>query len=87
MPVVPDSHVTVIRTYHSINAEYIYFFLKSFQYELEKFGEGSTNQKELKPLTLKNIIVALPPYTEQERIVHSVISSLEIMNNIEKSLS
>ena len=50
-PVVPDSHVTVIRANNEISAEYLYFFLKAYQQELEKLGEGSTNQKELKPLT------------------------------------
>ncbi len=87
MPVVPDSHVTVIRTYNVINSEYIYFFLKAFQQELENLGEGSTNQKELKPLTLKNLVVALPPYEEQERIVNLIIAAFEIMKIIEKSLS
>ena len=87
MPVVPDSHVTVIRANNEISAEYIYHFLKAYQQELEKLGEGSTNQKELKPLTLKNLIVALPPYAEQERIIEIITAAFEIMTNIEKSLS
>ena len=86
-PVVPDSHVTVIRANNEISAEYLYFFLKAYQQELEKLGEGSTNQKELKPLTLKNLIVALPPYAEQERIIEIITAAVEIMSNIEKSLS
>ena len=86
-PVVPDSHVTVIRANNEISAEYLYFFLKAYQQELEKLGEGSTNQKELKPLTLKNLIVALPPYAEQERIIEIITAAVEIMTNIEKSLS
>ena len=85
--VVPDSHVTVIRANNEISAEYLYFFLKAYQQELEKLGEGSTNQKELKPLTLKNLIVALPPYAEQERIIEIITAAVEIMTNIEKSLS
>ena len=87
LPVVPDSHVTVIRAYNDISSEYVYFLLKAYQRELEKLGEGSTNQKELKPLTLKNLIVALPPYAEQEHIIEIITASFEIMNNIEKSLS
>ena len=87
MPVVPDSHITVIRANNEISAEYIYHFLKAYQQELEKLGEGSTNQKELKPLTLKNLIVALPPYAEQERIIEIITAAFEIMTNIEKSLS
>ena len=87
MPVVPDSHVTVIRANNGISAEYIYHFLKAYQQELEKLGEGSTNQKELKQLTLKNLIVALPPYAEQERIIEIITAAFEIMTNIEKSLN
>ena len=87
LPVVPDSHVTVIRAYNEISAEYVYYYLKAYQHELEKLGEGSTNQKELKPLTLKNLIVALPPYKEQEHIIRMITESFEIMSNIEKSLS
>ena len=86
-PVVPDSHVTVIRANNEISAEYLYFFLKAYQQDLEKLGEGSTNQKELKPLTLKNLIVALPSYAEQERIIEIITAAFEIMTNIEKSLS
>ena len=83
MPVVPDSHVTVIRAYNDISTEYIYYFLKAYQQELEKLGEGSTNQKELKPLTLKNLIVALPPYAEQERVIDKINTLLSFIDTIE----
>ena len=43
--IVPDSHVTVIRSYDEIDSFYLYAFMKSNQSELEKKGEGSTNQK------------------------------------------
>lgn len=86
-PIVPDSHVTVIRTYNCINSDYAYIFLKALQSELEKMGEGSTNQKELKPLTLKQLLVPLPPIQEQKRIMHYIISFYTKLYNIEKSLS
>lgn len=57
LPIVPDSHVTVIRAAHSFQAFYMYAFIKANQSELEKKGEGSTNQKELKPLTLKEMLM------------------------------
>ena len=85
--IVPDSHVTIIRTYDTINHLYTYFYLKARQRELEKMGEGSTNQKELKPLTLKKLFIPLPPYDEQERVMSHVTSLLAVLNNIEKSLS
>ena len=86
-PIVPDSHVTVIRTYNCINSDYAYIFLKALQSKLEKMGEGSTNQKELKPLTLKQLLVPLPPIQEQKRIMHYIISFYSKFYNIEKSLS
>lgn len=87
LSVVVDSHVTVIRACKALNAIYCYYFLKTYQHELEKLGEGSTNQKELKPLTLKSFIVSIPPYTEQKRIVEHITTAFAILDNIEKSLS
>ena len=87
LSVVADSHVTVIRTYKTLNAMYCYYFLKAHQHKLEKLGEGSTNQKELKPLTLKSLIVPIPPYTEQKRIVEHITTTFVILDSIEKSLS
>ena len=87
LSVVVDSHVTVIRACKALNAIYCYYFLKTYQQELEKLGEGSTNQKELKPLTLKSFIVSIPPYTEQKRIVEHITTAFAILDHIEKSLS
>ena len=87
LPIVPDSHVTVIRACSSIQKFYLYIFMKANQYKLEKQGEGSTNQKELKPLTLKNMLVPIPPYFEQERISAVTTSAFSITSAIRKSLS
>ncbi len=87
MPIVPDSHVTVIRAYKYINSDYIYTFLKAIQSELEELGEGSTNQKELKPLTLKQLFIPLPPIQEQERIMCLIVTLFNNLDQIEKSLS
>ena len=85
--IVPDSHVTIIRTYNCINSDYIYIFFKSIQSELEKMGEGSTNQKELKPLTLKQLFIPLPPIQEQESIMCLIVTLFNSLDQIEKSLS
>ena len=87
LPIVPDSHVTVIRATHSIQAFYMYAFMKANQSELEKKGEGSTNQKELKPLTLKEMLIPIPPYSEQERIVYALTAAFSTISIIEKSLN
>lgn len=87
LPIVPDSHVTVIRGVSSIHAFYLYAFMKANQRELEKKGEGSTNQKELKPLTLKEMLVPIPPFSEQKQIEIAVSEALSLIGTIEKSLS
>ena len=87
LPIVPDSHVTVIRAAHGIQSIYVYAFMKANQSKLEKEGEGSTNQKELKPLTLKEMLIPIPPYSEQERIVATITTAFSIISAVEKSLS
>ena len=87
LPIVPDSHVTVIRATHRIQAFYMYAFMKANQSELEKKGEGSTNQKELKPFILKEMLIPIPPYAEQERIVDTITAAFSTISAIEKSLN
>ena len=87
LPIVPDSHVTVIRSFKNIQSFYLYTFLKANQNKLEKKGEGSTNQKELKPVTLKELLVPMPPLTEQKQISATIMRIFSIINTIEKGLS
>ena len=86
-PIVPDSHITVIRTSPLVLSQYIYCVLKESQSVLEDSGEGSTNQKELRPGTLINFMVPLPPMNEQKRIVETVIQSQEILLNIQEKIN
>ena len=87
LPIVPDSHITVIRACHSIHALYLYIFMKANQAWLEKKGEGSTNQKELKPITLKDMLVPIPPYSTQKRIVTTVEKAFSSIASVEESLN
>ena len=87
LPIVPDSHVTVVRGFTSIQSFYLYAFMKASQSELEKNGEGSTNQKELKLLTLKEMLVPMPPVSEQKRIGAAIAQAFSLIAMIEKSLS
>lgn len=66
---------------------YIFILLKSLQPTLEKSGEGSTNQKELKPNTLQDILVPIPPIEEQKRICKAIQGSHAIIKNIEDSIN
>ncbi len=76
LPIVPDSHVTVIRLNHNVSVNYLVCCLQYYQPYLEEHGEGSTNQKELKPDTIKNLFIPLPPNSEQLRIAN-MITALE----------
>ena len=87
IPIVPDSHVTVIRSFSNIQSFYLYAFLKANQSNLEKKGEGSTNQKEIKPITLKELLVPMPPIAEQKQISATIMRIFSIINTIEKNLS
>ena len=85
--IVPDSHVTVVRGWNSIQVFYLYAFLKANQTTLEQKGEGSTNQKELKPVTLQEMLIPIPPCQEQARIASSITEAFTIIASIEKGLS
>lgn len=86
LPIVPDSHVTVVRAAYAIQPFYLYAYIKAQQGELENMGEGSTNQKELKPNAIKSLFVPLPPIEEQKRIISMIHASLAQLSAIEKSL-
>ena len=87
LPIVPDSHVTVVRAAHAIQPFYLYAYIKTRQGELEQMGEGSTNQKELKPNAIKSLLVPIPPIAEQERITSKIKATFSQISAIEKSLN
>jgi len=86
LPIVPDSHITIIRTYKSLLADYVYAYMKASQSQLEKMGEGSTNQKELKPLTLKNFLIPIPPKEEQKAIASKIAALFSYLDSIAELL-
>ena len=74
--IVPDSHVTIIRTGNQMIKDYLFFALKYHQPYLEKLGEGSTNQTELRPSTVTELLIPVPPIGEQKRIVAKLLEVL-----------
>ncbi len=72
--VVPDSHVSVVRTYDDVNSSFIFYYLISecTQQYLTNHLAGSTNQKELYIGVLENLFIPLPPKIEQQRIVENL---------------
>lgn len=87
MPVVSDSHVTVVRVSSHLDPLYFYYCLKSMQSRLETLGEGSTNQKELKPLTVQQLRMPMPPIAEQKQIVKQIIALFSHLDAVAKSLT
>ena len=87
--IVPDSHVTIIRTGSHLKTDYLFYTLKYYQPYLEKLGEGSTNQTELRPTTVAELFIPMPPIEEQERIVEKLLEVLpmvDVYGEKEKSL-
>ena len=72
--VVPDSHVSVVRTHDEILSEFIYAYISSnfVQQYLEENLAGSTNQKELYIGVLDSLNIPLPPCKEQKRIADEI---------------
>ena len=84
--VYPDSHVSSVRINSELFVKYFYYFIKNKQSYLEEMGEGSTNQKELKIDTIANLIVPLPPISEQKRIVSKIEELFEALDKIQSNL-
>ena len=84
--VVPDSHVSVIRTSSQINSKFIYAYISSkfIQQYLEDNLAGSTNQKELYIGVLSSLQVPIPPYIEQQRIVAEIEKWFSLIDQIEQ---
>ena len=82
--IYPDSHVTTIRTVGFMEQKFVFYFLKTKQKELESLGEGSTNQTELKPYTLQNLLLPLPPLAEQKVIVAKIEELLPLCKKLVK---
>ena len=79
---VADSHVTVIRPLKEhILSQYLYYYFVSdtVQSVIEDKSDGSTKQKELSTTTVKNYLVPIPPYREQQRIVEKIKTVTSIM--------
>ena len=80
---VADSHVTVIRPLKAyVLSQYLYYYFASdtVQSVIEDKSAGSTKQKELSTTTVKNYLVPIPPYREQQRIVEKIKTVTSIMS-------
>ena len=83
---VPDSHVSVVRTFSNICSTYIFYLFNSKVYQdyWEDNLAGSTNQKELYIGVLQNTIIPLPPFAEQKRIVEKIEQIFKGIDKLKK---
>ena len=83
--VVPDSHVSVVRTATEIDSFYIWAILSSNwgQQYLEDNLAGSTNQKELYIGVLEDMFIPLPPKNEQKKIAKEIARWGKYVDNID----
>ena len=86
--VVPDSHVSVVRTHVDVVSEFVYSYISSahIQQYIEDNLAGSTNQKELYVGVLEEMFFPLPPLTEQKRIVSKIRSIFAQLDTIVATL-
>ena len=78
--IVPDSHVTIIRACKYLIKSYLFYTLKYYQPYLEKLGEGSTNQTELRPSAVAELFIPIPPIGEQKRIIEKLLEVIPMVN-------
>ena len=86
--VVPDSHVSVVRSFDEIESTFIFYSLycqEGQQYFDENLA-GSTNQKELYIDVIGTRNIMLPPINEQKRIVAKIEELYSVLDKIEASL-
>ena len=86
--VVPDSHVSVVRTFDEIDSKFIYFNLisREGQTYFNDNLSGSTNQKELYIEAIGNKLIFLPPKKETERIITKIEELYHCIYKIEATL-
>ena len=84
--VVPDSHVSVVRTANNIESAYVYAYFSSdlVQEYLGSNLAGSTNQKELYINVLESLAIPIPSYKEQIHIVSEIDKWNKYIDTIEQ---
>ncbi|RLM16293.1 hypothetical protein BIY27_02885 [Gibbsiella quercinecans] len=76
-PTIVDSHVTVVRASHELNASYLGQYIIWKQPNIETMGEGSTGQTELSRAKLAE----LPVLTPRENVLKVFDNLISPLNN------
>ena len=72
--IVPDSHVTIVRTPDETLNRFIFLYLRTdlIWKWMNEIADGSTKQKELYTSTLALLLIPIPPTHEQVRIMRKI---------------
>ena len=72
--IVPDSHVTIVRTPNETLNRFIFQYLRTdlMWKWMNEIADGSTKQKELYTSTLAALLIPIPPIHEQVRIMRKI---------------
>ena len=72
--IVPDSHVTIVRTPDETLNRFIFQYLRTdlMWKWMNEIADGSTKQKELYTSTLAALLIPIPPTDEQVRIMRKI---------------
>ncbi|HGM8012559.1 TPA: restriction endonuclease subunit S [Pseudomonas aeruginosa] len=76
-PTIVDSHVTVVRASHQLNASYLGQYIIWKHPDIEAMGEGSTGQTELSRAKLAE----LPILTPRENVLKAFNNMISPLNN------
>ena len=85
--VVADSHVTVLRA-PGMNPQFLWSWTASpaVQSIITDLTSGTTNQQELNLSSIKSLLVPVPPFPEQNRIVTKVEELMALCDQLEAEL-
>lgn len=87
-PVVPDTHVTVVRVSDSnVHSKWVYYCLKNKQDFLISKGHGSTKQQELATSEIEKIEIPCPDLLFQKRSVKFLDTIQSAIDNKKQQLS
>jgi type I restriction enzyme, S subunit len=84
-----SQHVALVRLVATESSEYVYFWIISPTYgrrRLEKAAYGA-GKPGLSLINLKELVIALPPITEQRRIVAEVERRLSLVKELEQTVN
>lgn len=70
-----------------VDKDFLYYALSSkYIYDVFSLKSAGSTVKNLKSDTVKEVLFALPPYSEQKRIVSKITEITEMLDTIEQAL-